>query len=146
MITFKKGDLFVSGAATIVNAVNCVGVMGGGIAAEFRKRYPDMYQDYRKVCDNRDLYPGDLHIWFENDFPTIVNFPTKDEVVKDSKIEYIELGLPNLAELIEEYKIPSIAIPALGSGLGGLDWKDVKPLIMAALQDLDCEVMLYEPW
>ena len=145
MITITKGDLFQSGCEAIVNAVNCVGVMGGGIALAFKQKYPEMFEDYALICASGELKPGILHT-YRVDGLIIINFPTKDKVQFNSEISYIELGLETLKSVIEEDNIKSIAIPALGSGLGGLNWDDVKPIIINALEDLDCDIQLYEPW
>ena len=139
-----NGNLFESDCQAIVNTVNCVGVMGGGIALAFKQKFPDMYQDYKNACDNNELKPGFMHVW-KKDNLIIINFPTKDKVQFDSKIEYIESGLLALIEIIEKLEIKSIAIPALGCGLGGLDWNVVKNLIIKTLDNLDCEILLFEP-
>jgi len=148
MITIiKNGDLFLSGCQAIVNTVNCQGVMGGGIAAIFRNKYPEMYVEYKGLCDDGELKPGILHIYDYND-PIIINFPTKNEVYFDSKMEYVESGLESLKNYLISNQIKSIAIPALGSGLGNLNWDEVLALILQFLdipELSNCEIKIYEP-
>lgn len=141
---YSKGDIFDSGCEALVNAVNCIGVMGKGLAFQFKKRYPEMFQDYQKAC--RDgLRPGQMHIW-ENEGKYIINFPTKDDL-SPSKLEYIRSGLIALAEVIKEKEIKSIAIPALGCGLGGLSWGQVQNELVRFSKKLpdDCELVVFEP-
>lgn len=131
MITYRKDSLFDSGATAIVNAVNCVGVMGGGLALAFKEKYPLMFLDYKHYCDNGQLRPGKLHTYqptLTND-PCIVNLPTKDHWENPSKLEYIESGMARLSVRAVVNSWHSVAVPALGCGLGGLEWDDVKPII-----------------
>lgn len=142
-----KGDLFESGCEALVNAVNCVGVMGGGIAAEFKRRYPDYFEDYKLGCECNDLVPGTCDVYLcEHEPRYLVSFPTKAHFKDPSKLSYVADGLKSLRQLILDLEIKSIAIPALGCGLGGLEWEAVAPLILSALGDLpDCRVVVYEP-
>ena len=145
-IEFKKGDLFTSGADALVNTVNCEGIMGGGIALAFKKKYPEYYNDYKNVCDQKREEVGFVRLYPVDDLVEgIINFPTKDKVQNPSLIRYIELGLNSLRYMLNYWNIKSVAIPALGCGLGGLDWRDVKPLIKKELSDLDTNIMVYEP-
>lgn len=149
MIELKKGDILKSGAEALVNTVNCVGIMGRGIALQFKKAYPANFQAYAQACDAQIVQPGRMFV-FETGYLTnpryIINFPTKRHWKGRSRIEDIEAGLVDLRNVIETRGIRSVAIPPLGSGLGGLDWADVRPRIEAALKDLlNVEVFLFEP-
>ena len=149
MINFIKGDLFCDHAEAFVNAVNCVGVMGRGIALQFKKRYPENFKAYELKCKLNHMMPGRVFVYETNRFVNpkyIINFPTKRHWKEASRIEDIELGLVDMSQVIKEYGIKSIAIPALGSGLGGLDWQLVKEKIKYILYDLeDIEINVYEP-
>lgn len=151
-ITFKNGDLFTDTSEALVNTVNCVGVMGKGVALEFKKRWPQNYKIYKKLCDAKELRPGKLFIYENKDLLStnepkfLVNFPTKDHWRAKSKIEYISAGLDALVEAIKEYSINSIALPPLGCGNGGLDWETVKPLMVEKLSVLnDVDINIYGP-
>jgi O-acetyl-ADP-ribose deacetylase (regulator of RNase III) len=148
MIKFLKGDLLKSDAQALVNAVNTVGVMGKGIALQFKNRYPENYKVYKEACKNGELSIGKILVVKEGDLINekfIVNFPTKQHWRNSSEISYIHDGLIALQKAIKEYDIQSIAIPPLGCGLGGLDWDVVRPMIIEALQDLDVNIYIYEP-
>lgn len=151
MLKFLNGNLFDKSneVDAIVNTVNCVGVMGKGVALEFKKRYPDNYKIYKQVCKNKELVPGKMLTVKNNiqELPKfIINFPTKKHWRHPSKIEYIKSGLIALKEEINEYSIKSIAMPALGCGNGGLDWKVVKKLIIDELSPFDdVTFYIYEP-
>lgn len=146
MFIYKTGDLLSSSADALVNTVNCEGVMGKGIAYQFKLRYPKNYADYRKTCQNGNLYPGKLHYFSENG-KIIINFPTKDKWRNPSRMEYIESGLTELISLIPQLSIRSIAIPPLGSGNGGLIWVQVRELIEEKLSVLSkkIDIIIYEP-
>lgn len=150
MIKETKGNLLEAETEAIVNAVNCVGVMGKGLALQFRKKFSaDYFEDYKRACQNGELQIGKVHVYSlksETNPKYIINFPTKDHWRGQSKIEYIECGLEDLKIKIGKCKIESIAIPALGCGLGGLDWEKVRSLIESAFADLpDVEVLLFSP-
>ncbi|MCM2281460.1 MAG: macro domain-containing protein [Bdellovibrionaceae bacterium] len=145
MITFVQGNLFDSAAQVLTNTVNCVGVMGKGIALEFKNRYPSMFAEYRELCKRGDVQPGQPYLW-EDDRVQILNFPTKRDWREDSLLEDIDQGLRYLARHYQDMGIQSLALPPLGCGNGGLRWEDVRPLIekhLGALEDLD--VYVYEP-
>jgi O-acetyl-ADP-ribose deacetylase (regulator of RNase III) len=144
MINYRMGDLFESNAQTLVNTVNCVGVMGKGVALAFKKRFPAMFEDYKEKCHAGEVEPGKLSL-YNNFEPWILNFPTKRHWKARSRIEHIELGLVELADKYEQWGITSIAMPALGCGHGGLDWKDVKALIEKYLSVLPIDIIVYEP-
>lgn len=145
VIKYTKGDIFDSQCQAIINTVNCEGKMGKGLAYQFKKKFPEMEQDYVKVCLNGELYPGKLHIYQEKNF-LIINFPTKKKWREKSKIEYIIIGLRKLKEEIVKRGINSVAIPPLGAGNGGLNWNEVKTEINRELLDIEDVVFeVYEP-
>ncbi|WP_379967247.1 macro domain-containing protein [Epilithonimonas sp. UC225_85] len=149
MIDTLKGDMMQSGAEALVNTVNTVGIMGKGIALQFREAFLSNNKAYKEACKNKELEPGKLlAVWDENlqlGRKLIINFPTKVHWRNPSKYEYIERGLIALRELLIKENIKSVAIPPLGSGNGGLDWNKVKPMIEKALQGMDTHIMIYEP-
>lgn len=145
MIVFLTGNLFESEAQALVNTVNCVGVMGKGIAYQFSRAYPLMFKEYERQCARQEIQLGKV-VAFEEKGKTIINFPTKGHWRAHSRIEDIENGLRSLHDLICERAIQSIAIPPLGCGNGGLEWKDVRRLIEQHLSDLDkVRIFVYEP-
>ena len=147
MIRFKQGDIFSESAEAIVNPVNCVGAMGRGLALQFRERFPDNYRDYARACSQGQVQPGRMlvHKTYTRTSPRyIINFPTKRHWRENSRLEDIRAGLTALAQEITNRNIQSIAIPALGAGLGGLDWKQVREAIdqeMSSLQDVEITVL-----
>ena len=149
MIEFQQGDILHADAEALVNTVNCVGIMGRGIALQFRKEFPENYKVYKAVCDRRELQPGKMLVFDLNRLENprfIINFPTKRHWRSKSRIEDIQSGLVALIEEVGKRKIKSIALPPLGCGLGGLDWNKVRPLIEQAFKDLpDVCVLVYEP-
>jgi len=143
-ISYVKGNIFDSSMMTVVNTVNTVGFMGAGIALEYKRRYPDMFDEYRLNCLNGNLKIGDLHIWKKSS-PWVLNFPTKIHYQDPSKISYIEAGLKKFSSIYKQTEITSIAFPQLGSQLGGLSWEnDVQPLMINYLESLDLEIEIYE--
>ncbi len=149
MIQYTKGDLLTAPTEALVNAVNTVGVMGKGIALQFKKAYPHNFKVYHKACKDKVFDIGQVLVVQESTLiekKYIVNLPTKKHWRGKSIYEYIETGLEALVLAIEEYEIKSIAIPALGCGYGGLEWEKVKGLIEKYLGDLEeIDVMVYEP-
>lgn len=149
MIELTSGDILKDEADAIVNTVNCVGVMGRGIALQFKNAWPENFKAYEAACARKELQPGRMFIFETGQLTTpryIVNFPTKRHWRGNSRIEDIESGLVALASDIKSRGIRSIAIPPLGAGLGGLDWEDVRPLIEKHLSPLaDVTVRIYEP-
>jgi O-acetyl-ADP-ribose deacetylase (regulator of RNase III) len=149
MLELMKGDILKADAEALVNTVNCVGVMGRGIALQFRKAFPENFTEYKSACDKKQLHPGEMLIHDLNRFENpkyVINFPTKRHWKGKSKIEDIELGLNALVEEVRNRNIHSIAIPPLGCGLGGLNWKQVKSEIRRAFESLpNVHVLLYEP-
>jgi O-acetyl-ADP-ribose deacetylase (regulator of RNase III) len=149
MIHLTRGDILKHEADALVNTVNCMGVMGRGIALQFRRAFEDNYEAYRKAAKAKEIRPGQMFV-FERaalERPRwIINFPTKRHWKGKSRIEDIETGLVDLVRVIREKGIRSIAIPPLGCGLGGLDWEVVRPLIEAALTAVpEVEAYLFEP-
>jgi O-acetyl-ADP-ribose deacetylase (regulator of RNase III) len=149
MIEFTRGDILQADVEAIVNTVNCVGVMGRGIALQFKKAWPENFKAYATACKNNEVQPGKMFV-FAIQQPAnpryIINFPTKRHWRDASRMEDIDSGLEALAATIREKHIQSIAIPPLGSGLGGLDWNQVKQKIEQALSALsDVYVLIYEP-
>ena len=150
MIEKKTGNILSSDVEALVNTVNCVGVMGRGIALQFRKAFPRNYETYKAVCDRKQLHPGMVLTHELNQLHNhpryIINFPTKRHWKGNSRIADIASGLEALVAEIRQRNIRSIAIPALGCGLGGLNWSEVRPMIERALSALpDVRVFLYEP-
>lgn len=147
-IKYVKGDIFEADTQTIVNTVNCVGVMGKGLALEFKKRYPKMYEEYRKEYEKGRLDIGRLHLYKDNSNHWILNFPTKKHWRQKSRLEYIRKGLETFAEKYRDWGIKSIAFPQLGCQLGGLNWKDVKPIMehyLKNLPDLSAVIYTFKP-
>lgn len=125
----EKGNIFNSSCEFLVNPVNCVGVMGKGLALEFKNKYPLNFEVYKKACDNASLNIGKLLVVPVDNNKFIVNFPTKKHWRNKSDLEFIKIGLEELKVAIKEFNIKSIALPKLGCGLGGLDWNEVFDLI-----------------
>jgi len=149
MIEYTQGDILKCEAEALVNTVNCVGVMGRGIALQFKKQFPANYKAYAAACKRQEVQPGRMFVFDTGELTlprTIINFPTKRHWRGKSRMEDIESGLVALVAVIRERDIRSIAIPPLGSGLGGLEWAQVRPRIEAALGELkDVQVMVFEP-
>lgn len=149
MIEYKSGDLLRDDAEALVNTVNCVGIMGRGIALQFKKAFPENFSAYARACERREVQPGKMFV-FETGQLTpprfIINFPTKRHWKRKSRMEDIEAGLQALKEEIARHQLRSIAIPPLGAGLGGLSWMAVRSRIIQALQDCpNVKVVLYAP-
>jgi len=148
MIKYIKGNILESDAQALVNTVNTFGVMGKGIALQFKKTFPDNFKKYKKACENGEIDTGEMFVTEENTIygkKIIINFPTKKDWKKPSEYRYIEEGLNSLLDVIKKYKIKSIAIPPLGCGNGGLNWERVKRMIEKKLDNLDIDVYIYEP-
>lgn len=142
MIEYIEGDIFESPAQVIVNTVNTVGVMGKGIALSFKKRYPDMFERYKAVCEKGQLTTGKLMLFYEADY-WILLFPTKEHWRTPSKLEYIESGLQKFVQTYAQKGITSIAFPRLGCGNGELKWEKVRPIMEKYLKDLPITVYIY---
>jgi O-acetyl-ADP-ribose deacetylase (regulator of RNase III) len=145
MIRVLIGDLFESEAQTLVNAVNCVGIMGKGIALEFKNRFPEMYEDYAKRCKAGKVQLGKPYLYRPLLPPWILNFPTKSHWRAVSRLSDISAGLEYLQQHYQEWGITSLAFPALGCGNGQLEWRVVGPTLYHSLSRLDIQVELYAP-
>ena len=148
MTTIKRGDILGESAEALVNTVNCVGVMGRGVALQFKQRFPENFKAYEKACKNGKVVPGKMFVFETGDlFPRIiVNFPTKRHWRQGSRMEDIDAGLADLVRVLRERGVSSVAVPPLGCGLGGLDWNVVRPKIEAALDSVPgLSAVLFEP-
>ncbi len=145
MVKVLVGDLFASDAQTLVNTVNCVGVMGKGIALEFKKRFPDMYREYEGLCRRGEVRLGRPYLYRRLTHPWILLFPTKDHWRSMARLDDIVRGLQHLKSNYREWGITSLAVPPLGCGQGKLDWRMVGPTLYRHLQGLDIPVELYAP-
>lgn len=140
------GDIFASRAQTFVNTVNCVGVMGKGVAFEFKKRFPEMFEDYATRCTRGEVKLGEPYLYLDRSGARIVNFPTKSHWRAASRLADIERGLDYFDARAAEWGITSVAFPPLGCGNGGLEWTEVGPLLYAKLHDFDFTVEVYAPY
>lgn len=149
MIEITQGDLLAADAEALVNTVNAVGIMGRGVALQFKEAFPENFAAYAQACKEGQVQPGRMFVFATGQLTNpkwIINFPTKRHWRGNSRLEDIESGLVALREEIKARSIRSIAIPPLGSGLGGLPWPAVKTRIVNALEDIpDLHVLLYEP-
>ncbi len=149
MITRVEGDLLTADVDALVNTVNCVGVMGKGIALQFKRRYPSVFKAYEQACKRGEVKIGQMFVVSTEQLSGprfVINFPTKKHWRSPSNLEYIEQGLISLGEAIRQHGITSIAIPPLGAGSGGLDWAVVEPTIVRALGNLDdVDIRIYAP-
>jgi O-acetyl-ADP-ribose deacetylase (regulator of RNase III) len=149
MIHFQSGNLFESKAQALVNPINCVGVMGKGLALQFKSAFPNNFKVYAAACKRSEVQPGRMLVvetQLRGATELIINFPTKRHWRDASLLGDIESGLVDLVRVIRARSIASIAIPALGAGLGGLAWLDVRALIEAAMAELpEVDVQVFEP-
>lgn len=151
MIEYRSGDLLKADADALVNTVNTVGVMGKGIALQFKQAYPENYKAFQQVCNAGELKPGGVFTFergrMHSDKPCyILNVATKKHWRSKSRREDVRTGAANIAGEVRRLGIKSVAIPPLGCGNGGLDWNDVRPLIGQAMQTLqDVKVLVFEP-
>ncbi len=149
MIHESHGNLLDSDAEALVNTVNTVGVMGKGIALQFRRRFPDMFRAYERAAKRGEVRLGQMHVW-ESGAMTgprfVINFPTKGHWRARSRLSDIEAGLADLVQVVRAKSISSIAVPPLGCGSGGLEWAEVRPLIESVFAQLpDVEVRIFPP-
>ncbi len=150
MIKFTKGNIINADIEALINTVNCVGIMGKGLALQFKMAFcKEYFIDYQRACKNKKLVPGKVLVWNTHKSVNpkyIINFPTKLDWREKSNYEYIENGLESLKEEIKKLNIRSIAIPPLGCSLGGLKWEKVKNIIIKSLSDFDdVDIFIYEP-
>ena len=143
MLIYRRTSLLESPAQTLVNTVNCVGVMGKGLAKAFRDREPAMFARYKDVCSTGQLEPGKLWLWRGTENWTL-NFPTKIHWRQPSKLEWVEAGLHKFVSTYKEQGIKEISFPRLGCGNGNLDWEDVKPMMEGYLSNLDIPVYIHD--
>lgn len=141
-----QGDMFASDAQTLVNTVNTVGVMGKGVALEFKKRFPDMYEDYRERCARKEVRLGEPYLYKGLFPPCVLNFPTKDHWKSVSRLVDILRGLDHLERNYRDWGVTSLACPPLGCGYGGLEWRVVGPTLYRRLSRLEIPVLLYAPF
>ena len=144
----SKGDIAESGCDAIVNAVNCVGVMGGGVAKAIKNKYPWCLVPYKDACEKKILQPGGIFVvcidvFPKIEYPVIINLATKSHWRGKSRIEWVDKALENLSVFLSASDIASVAIPRLGCGLGGLDWDEVRPLVETHLGGLNCQVTVH---
>ena len=142
MIKYCEGTVFNVNASALVNTVNCVGVMGAGIALEFMLRYPEMFDDYEDKCNAKKILTGKVDYYKNKDGTIIINFPTKTHYKYPSKLLWIETGLQHFVNTYSEFGIKSVAFPKLGTSNGGLDWNDVKLLMEKYLSKLDIDIYI----
>jgi adenine-specific DNA methylase/O-acetyl-ADP-ribose deacetylase (regulator of RNase III) len=145
MLQFTKGNMFATHADIRVNTVNCVGVMGAGVALAFKERFPEMFKEYKRQCELGLVRPGELHVWKNLSGDWIINFPTKRHWREKSKYEDIESGLVALREYLSKQGKVRVTLPALGSGHGGLDWSRVSTMIQEHLEGLEAEIIVFDP-
>lgn len=148
MIQFTRGNIIKSQAEALVNTVNTVGVMGKGIALQFKENFDLNYRLYKQACDEGKVIVGKMFVTSTNSIYNpkwIINFPTKKNWIHKSSYSFIEQGLDDLKKVLDDLNINSIAIPPLGSGQGGLDWEKVKALIVKKLADAKADVFIFEP-
>jgi O-acetyl-ADP-ribose deacetylase (regulator of RNase III) len=149
MVEFRTGDILKSPAEALVNPVNCVGVMGRGLALQFKGKFPGNFKAYAAACGRGEVQPGRMFVFQTGSLTGpkyVVNFPTKRHWRDASRMEDIEAGLTTLHAEVKERGICSIAIPPLGAGLGGLDWKQVRPIIVQAMSTLTAvQVIVFKP-
>lgn len=144
MITYVIGNLFESPAQTLVNTVNTTGAMGKGVALQFKRFYPDMFREYQQLCERGEIAIGRLFL-YRTPHKLILNFPTKDDWRKPSRLEYIEMGLKTFVDTYEQAGIYSVAFPPLGCGNGELRYAEVRPLMERYLGSLPIPIFLYPP-
>ncbi len=149
MIELTRGDILKAGTEALVNTVNCVGIMGRGIALQFRKAFPENSKAYSRACQRKEVRPGRMLV-YETGLLTgprfVINFPTKRHWKGKSRVEDIDAGLRALVQEVKNRGIRSVAVPPLGCGLGGLDWRVIRPKIIHAFDELpSVRVLLFEP-
>ncbi len=149
MLREITGNISESQADALVNTVNTVGVMGKGVALQFKKEFPNNFKAYQKACKEGRVEIGKMFVFEDVSLlrgkKLIINFPTKQDWRKPSEYEYIERGLEDLVEVIKTYRLKSVAIPPLGAGNGGLEWSRVRALIERRLSNVECDIWLYQP-
>ena len=148
MIIYKAGDIFQENVQALVNPVNCVGIMGAGLALQFKKKFPENFKAYEKVCSQDEMRPGKMFVFRQMDHEPefIINFPTKRHWRDKSRMEDIDSGLAALADIVRQCDIHSIAVPPLGCGLGGLTWHMVREKIEKTMKSCpSTQCLVFEP-
>ncbi len=150
LVLLDKGNIFSASAQVIVNPVNTQGVMGAGLAKKFKEYYPEMFKEYKQRCDSGRLILGQIHCWFDmSEDKTmsryICNLPTKDDWRLPSEYLFVEMGLVSLRKWMLSEGLTGVAMPALGCGLGGLDFDKVLEIIHHVFDDYDITVIVYKP-
>lgn len=143
-VKLVKGDILESKVQTIINTTNCSGVIGKGIGLSFKRKYPQMFQDYKNRCDRKEHKLGEPYLYKHSPYRWIINFPTKEVWWKGSDIQDIDKGLKYLSENIQKWRITSLAISHLGCENGDLKWDEVFPLIEKHLYSLPIDIEIYE--
>jgi O-acetyl-ADP-ribose deacetylase (regulator of RNase III) len=144
MLREIQGDVFESGAPIIAHGCNTVGVMGAGIAKEMRNRYPLMHMRYQQMCDEQTFIPGHVFLYYVGGEDLhIANLATQKYPGRNAKLEYIEESMSKLIEFCETYNISTIAMPRIGAGIGGLDWKDVVVMLGKKFGDSKVDIHCY---
>lgn len=143
MIFYCTGNIFDSTAQTLVNPVNCEGVMGKGLAVEFKRRWPAMFREYNQMCRKHDFFPGRIWLYRNRALPNILLFATKYFWNKPSQLDWIEMGLDSFVRCATTLEIASVAFPRLGCGNGGLRWEDVQPVMEDYLGELNIHVEIW---
>jgi O-acetyl-ADP-ribose deacetylase (regulator of RNase III) len=146
MLEFVKGDMFDVHADVRVNTVNCVGVMGAGVALAFKQRYPDMFKEYQRDCRDDRVKPGTMNVWKSLTGDWVINFPTKRHWRNSSRYEDIDAGLDDLRSYLDSAGPVTVTLPALGCGHGGLDWDRVSRMICEKLDGVNARVLIFEPF
>ena len=147
-LIFTSGDMFNFGCFDIyVNTVNCVGIMGKGIALQFKQKFPDYFKDYKKACNEGLYFPGHIYEYKQSSDLSIISFTTKDHWRSPSRYAWIKSGLKELRVYLKEITWKKrVAVPALGCSNGGLSWSQVKPMIEQELGSLEDEITVFNPW
>ena len=145
MIDFTTGNIFDVPADVRINTVNCVGVMGAGVALAFKIKYPEMFREYKRECKKGTVRPGSLHVWRSLYSEYIVNLPTKRHWREPSRYEDVEAGLVALRKFLKELGKVRVALPALGCGHGGLEWERVSQMIRHHLSGLEADIIVFNP-
>ncbi len=152
MITYIKGDIFTTNAQAIAHGANCEGIMNAGLAKKIKELYPPMYREYVSICNSGLINPGNIHFYYSNSIqPSIVNMFTQKTIIEGAKLEYIGQCLDELLENYSKWKlrkdskwkVKTIAMPRIGTGLGKLKWNEVKLLIEKKLSQSELEIKIY---
>ncbi len=145
MLIFTSGDMFEVSTDIRINTVNCVGIMGKGLALRFKIKYPDMFHVYQQACKSGEVQPGKLHIWRNDSKDWIINFPTKRHWRDSSRYTDIEKGLIALKAYLNNKGRIKVLLPAIGCGLGGLDWSRVSEMIKKHLENVEADILVFAP-